>query len=1217
MVERLIELSARHKWIVFGVVLVLALWAADSVRRTPLDALPDISDPQVIVYTEWMGRSPDLVEDQITYPLVRTLQSTPGVVTVRGYSMFGMSFTYALFGEGTDIYWARTRVLEQLGRVQQLLPPDVAPTLGPDASGVGWVYQYVLKDTSGRLDLAELRALQDFTVRPALQAVPGVAEVASLGGFQRQYQIVIDPDRLVGFGLTLGDVTRSVRDANAEVGARVLELAGREYVLRGRGYVKDLTDLERSVVSVGAGGVPVRLGDVARVQYGPDIRRGAADYNGTGETVGGIVVMRIGSNALDVIRALETQIANLRLPDGVRLIPTYNRSELILGSVATLTDTLVQQAIIVTIICLVFLFHARSAMVVMIVLPLSVLMSFIGIRYLGLTSNIMSLGGIAIAIGELADAVIVLIENAHVRLAAAPAGSDRRRIIIDACKEVGRPIFFSLLLITISFLPIFTLAGQAGRLFMPLAYTKTFAMFAAAMLSITLAPPLMVLLLRGRFRTEATNPVSRLLTTVYRPIAAVVVRFRFLVVAAAIVLMVATVPVFQRLGSEFMPPLDEGTLLVMPTTFPGISIEEARRALVAQDRIIMRFPEVFSVHGKVGRAETATDPAQLDMIESVILLRPRGEWPTCYTPRWYSTSAPDWVKQTVLRRVWPEQRSRTLAELARDLDAALRMPGYQMAISPPIRTRIDMLTTGVRTPVGVKVFGDDLDEIERISVRLEGLLREVPGTRSTFAERQSGREYVDIAPDRDAIARYGLTVRDVQDVVEAAIGGMPVSHAIAGRSRFSINLRFAADWRSDPQALRALLVPVPSTGSLVDIGGTNAGAGAGARSAGMAGSTAGGGSAMAGMGGGTRRAVMPGAGAGSGSGGMAGGIAPPPMGGGSAADPEFLERWRQPSASVPLGQLADVRVTTGPPMIKDENGVLVGYVFADIDQTERDLGGWVDDAKAVVAAQLSMPAGYRLQWTGQYEFLAEMEARLRYVIPLTLILVVVLLYLSMRGWPQTLLVLASLPFAIAGSVWLLAFKDYNLSTAVWVGMIAVAGVAAETGIVMVVYLDEAFARYMREGRIRVPADVDAAVVEGAAARVRPLLMTVATTVLGLLPMLWESGVGADVSARTAAPVVGGLWSCMVLTLLVLPAGYAMWRRGQIRASMVVAVSSGEVIPARDVPLAEPPPPIEDFAPVDEVMPAQAEPSIDDLVAGDRATPSTNDSDTRARPQDAA
>lgn len=1145
MVERIIELSVRYKWAVFGAVIALALFAADSARKTPLDALPDLSDPQVIIYTEWMGRSPDLVEDQITYPLVRALQSTPGVQTVRGYSMFGMSFTYALFGEGTDIYWARTRVLEQLGRVQQLLPPGVSPTLGPDASGIGWVYQYVLKDTTGRLDLAELRALQDFTVRPALQAVTGVAEVASLGGFERQYQIVVDPDRLVGFGLTLTDITRSVRDANAEVGARVLELAGREYVLRGRGYVKDLADLERSVVTVGAGGTPVRLGDIATVRFGPDIRRGAADFNGTGEAVGGIVVMRIGSNALQVIDAVKHEIATLQFPEGVRLIATYDRSDLILGSIATLKDTLIQQAVIVTIICLVFLFHARSALVVMFVLPLSVLFSFIAIRYLGLSSNIMSLGGIAIAVGELADAAIVLIENAHVRLAAGEPGSDRKQIIVDACKEVGRPIFFSLLLITVSFLPIFTLAGQAGRLFTPLAYTKTFAMFAAAILSITLAPPLMVLLLRGRFRAEATNPVSRVLVAIYRPIARLVVRYRVVVVALATGLMIATVPVFQRLGSEFMPPLDEGTLLVMPTTFPGISIEEARRALQRQNQTIRGFAEVASVHGKAGRAETATDPAQLDMIETVITLRPREEWPTRHTHRWYSDDAPEWVKPA-LATIWPEQRARTLAELSRDLDAALRMPGYQMAIAPPIRTRIDMLTTGVRTPVGIKVFGSDLSEIEQVSIALEGLLRQVPGTRSTFAERQTGREYVDIVPNRDAIARYGLTVRDVQDVIEAAVGGMPVSTAIAGRARFSINLRYAADRRSDPQALRRILVPVQSSGSVSEFGGANAGGGALPRTGGMvtsSGSAAGGG--MGGMTGGTPSAPMT-------AGGASATQQAVPMGVASGSV-DLLEQYRQPGAAVPLGELADIRVVTGPPMIKDENGILVGYVFADIDPTQRDLGGWVDDAKARVAAQLTLPTGYRLQWTGQYEFLAQMEERLRYILPLTLVLVVALLYLSMRGWPQTLLVLSSLPFAVAGSVWLLAFMHYNLSTAVWVGLIAVAGVAAETGIVMLVYLDEAFERYMREGRIQKPEDVDAAVVEGASARVRPLIMTVATTVLGLLPLLWEAGVGADVSARTAAPVVGGLWSCMFLTLLVLPAAYAMWRRYHVRASLAISI----------------------------------------------------------------
>ncbi len=1139
MVERVIEWSAKHRLAVFAIALLLVGWAIDSIRNTPLDALPDLSDPQVIVFTEWMGRSPDLVEDQITYPLVRALQSTPKALTVRGYSMFGMSFVYAIFEDGTDLYWARTRVLEQLGRVQAALPADATPILGPDASGIGWVYQYVLQDTSGKLDLAQLRELQDFTVRPALQAVPGVAEVASLGGFERQFQIILDPSQLAAYGLTLGDVTRAVRDSNSEVGARVLELAGREYVLRGRGYVKTLEDLEKSVVSLGPGGTPIRVRDVARLQFGPELRRGAADWNAKGETVGGIVVMRIGSNALEVIKGVQAQVAELGLPEGVELIATYDRSELIVGSVNTLTKTLLQQGFIVALISLIFLFHARSALIAMIILPVSVLLSFIAIRYLGLSSNIMSLGGIAIAVGELSDAAIVLIENAHVRLAALKPGEERERVIIDSCKEVGRPIFFSLLLITVSFLPIFTLAGQAGRLFRPLAYTKTFAMFAAAILSITLAPPLMVLLLKGRFRKESENPVNRVLGKFYRPIVTFVVRRRVWVVAVAALIMAGTVPFFMRLGSEFMPPLDEGSLLIMPTTFPGISIEEARRALIAQDRIIMGFEEVASVHGKAGRAETPTDPAQLDMIETVVALKPKDQWPQLERERWFS-GGPQWLKPP-LRLLWPEKKRRTLAELSRDLDTALQMPGFQMAIAPPIRTRIDMLTTGVRTPVGIKVFGQSLQEIERVSLELEGMLRDVPGTRSTFAERQTGREYIDIVPDRDAIARYGLTVRDVNDVVEAAIGGMTVSTVIAGRSRFSVNVRYGAGYRADPEALRAILIPVQTSESALSLE-----TGGGAGTAVMAPASSPGGSGATGMGamGGGRAAADRSAG------GMGGPAAVSGMAGGLT---DVAAQWRQPGAAVPLGTLADVRVVTGPPMIKDENGVLVGYVFADIDSSKRDLGGWVKDAKALVASRLSLPPGYRLQWTGQYEFMAQMEARMRIVLPLTLGLVIVLLYFSLRGWQQTALVLLSLPFALAGSVWLLAAMSYNLSTAVWVGLIAVAGVAAETGIVMIVYLDQSFERYRREGRLLKPEDVDAAVIEGASQRLRPLLMTVATTVLGLMPLLWESGVGADISARTAAPVVGGLWSCMLLTLLVLPAAYTLWRRRQLRAGHLTAV----------------------------------------------------------------
>jgi Cu(I)/Ag(I) efflux system membrane protein CusA/SilA len=1130
MIETVIEWSARHRWLVLAGVLLLLVWAVDSIRKTPLDAIPDLSDPQVIVFSEWMGRSPDLLEDQVTYPLVRALQSTPGVTAVRGYSMFGMSFVYVLFAEGTDIYWARTRVLEQLGRVQQQLPASVAPTLGPDASGVGWIYQYVLEDTQHALSPAELRALQDFTVRPALQGVQGVAEVASLGGFELQYQVILDPATLTAFGLTPADVIQAVRAANAEVGARVIESGGREYVLRGRGYLRSLEDLELAVVAVGAGGAPVRLRDVATVQFGPEIRRGAADWDGRGETVGGIVVMRIGANALEVIRALERQIDELTLPEGVRLVPTYDRSELIQGSIATLRTTLIEEGIIVAAICLLFLMHARSALIAIIILPLAAVLSFIGIRYLGLTSNIMSLGGIAIAVGELADAAIVLIENAHTRLAAAPPEADRRRIIIDSCKEVGRPIFFSLLLITVSFLPIFTLTGQAGRLFDPLAYTKTLAMFAAALLSVTLAPVLMLWLLRGRIRVADANPVNRVLGRLYRPVARFAVRRRWLVTAATAVALASTAPVYWRLGSEFMPPLDEGSLLVMPTTFPGISIEEARRALNAQHRAIMGFGEVASVHGKTGRAETATDPAQLDMNESVVTLRPRAEWPLRPVARWHTDVAPDWLAP-LLRALWPEQRPRTLPELVRDMDEALRMPGYQMAISPPIRTRIDMLTTGVRTPVGIKVFGPDLEGIERVSLALEGMLREVPGTRSTFAERQTGREYLDIVPNREAIARFGLRVGDVLELVETAVGGMPVSTVVDGRARYSVNVRYAADYRMDVESLRSVLVPIATPQPIAAVSAEPAGGG----SAPLADAAVGSRAAMNEMGGSSMQ--------------MATQRGAPSVMGMSPVGSEYdAERWQQTGSAVPLGEIADVRIASGPPMIKDENGALVGYVFADIDGAERDLGGWVNDAKALVAERLAVPEGFRLQWTGQYEFMEDMQARMRIALPVTAVLIVALLYLSLRGWVQTALVVLAIPSALAGSIWLLALLDYNLSAAVWVGVIAVGGVAAQTGIVSVVFLDQVFDHWRRQGRLNVPDNVDAAVIEGAMKCLRPIVMTVATTVLGLMPLLFEAGVGADLSARTAAPVVGGLALCLVLTLVFLPAVYAIWRRHQVSSA---------------------------------------------------------------------
>ncbi len=1139
MIARLIELCGRNKWAVFATVGALMLWAGWSIKQTPLDAIPDLSDPQVIVFTEWMGRSPNLVEDQVTYPLVRALQSTPGVKTVRGYSMFGMSFIYAIFDEGTDIYWARTRVLEQLGRVGQVLPRGVTPTLGPDATGVGWVYQYVLEDTSGKLDLAELRELQDFTIRPALQAAPGVSEVASVGGFQREYQVVLDPNKLAGYGLSLQDVARAVREANSEVGARVVESAGREYVLRGRGYVRSLADLEKSSVALGPGGTPIRLADVATVRFGPEIRRGAADWNGNGEAVGGIVVMRIGSNALAVIESLRERIASLALPDGVRIVPTYDRAELIQGSIETLRRTLIEEAIIVSLVFLVFLFHVRSALVVVVMLPAAIALSFIPIHYLGMSSNIMSLGGIAIAIGAMTDAAIVLIENAHVRLAHAPPGADRQKVIIDACKQLGAPIFFSLLLITVSFMPIFLLPGQSGRLFRPLAFTKTFAMAWAAVLSVTLVPGLMVLLLKGKIRTEQQNPVSRILVRIYQPVARVVVRGRLIVAALAVAALAATVPVYLRLGSEFMPPLDEGSLLVMPVTFPGISIEEARRTLATQDRIIKSFPEVESVHGKTGRAETSTDPAQLEMIETIVTLKPRAEWPKQAVGRWYSSWAPAWLKKP-LRAVWPDARPKSIDDLARDLSSAVATPGFQIAIAPPIRTRIDMLTTGVRTPVGIKVLGNDLAEVERLSVELEGILREVPGTRSTFAERQTGREYVDVTPNRDVLARYGLSVQNVNDVLEAAVGGMQVSTVISGRSRFSVNVRYAADFRSDPSSLAKLLVIVPASAASLDVTG-------GARGGAMSGGDSSGASPIPGRASGGTGSMS------SGSGSMGSGMdsnATPPATGmtgpGAFGDPGG--GWAQAVATVPLSELADVRVATGPPMIKDENGVLAGYVFADVDSSKRDLGGYVRDAKRLVGERLTIPAGYQLVWTGQYEFMAETEERLKTVLPLTFVLIVGLLYLSLRGWQQTLIVLFSIPFTLAGCVWLLAGLHYNFSTAVWVGIVAVGGLAAELGTVMIIYLDEAYERKRALGAIT-GADIDAAVVEGASLRVRPKLMTVAAAVLSLAPLLWSKGAGADVTARTAAPLIGGLAGSTLVTLFVTPSLYAIWRHWQLRRGM--------------------------------------------------------------------
>jgi Cu(I)/Ag(I) efflux system membrane protein CusA/SilA len=1181
MIERIIESCARNRGVVFLAVIGLVLASVYAIRHIPLDAIPDLSDTQVIVWTEWMGRGPGLVEDQVTYPLVSSLVAAPRVKTVRGYSMFGMSFVYILFEDGTDLYWARSRVLEYLNRIRDRLPQGVNPVLGPDATGVGWVYQYALVDDSGRHDLSELRSLQDFWVKYALESVPGVAEVASVGGFQRQYQVTLDPERLKAYNMPIATIVEAIRRSNNDVGGRVVEMSGREYVVRGLGYLRSTGDLEQVVVGEDGRGTPVRLRDVARVAVGPEIRRGAADLDGQGEVVGGIVVMRHGENALNVIRRVKDRLENSvipSLPEGVRLVTTYDRSELILASIRTLTDTLLEEAVVVSLVIVIFLLHVRSALVAIVTLPVAVLVSFIPMLFLGLTSNIMSLGGIAIAIGAMVDASIVLIENAHKKLEHAPPDADRLEGVIAAAKEVGRPIFFSLLLISVSFLPVFTLQGQGGRLFLPLAYTKTAAMFFAAVLSITLAPALMALLIRGKIFRETEHPVSRVLIGLYRPFVYVALHNPKTTLLLAAAALASAVPLGLRLGSEFMPPLNEGTLLYMPTTMPGISIEEAKRSLQIQDRIIASFPEVERVFGKVGRAETPTDPAGLDMIETTILLKPRDGWRKVSAKRWYSSWAPEWLAGP-LRRIWPEQRPMTWEELARELNRSLNVPGWTNSLSPPIKTRIDMLTTGIRTPIGVKVYGADLNRIQEVAGRLEEVLRPLEGTRGVFAERPTGGFYLDIVPNREVIARYGLNVGDVQDVVEASLGGLVVTRTVEGRERYTVNVRYPRESRANLESVRRILVPVrASGGSPAGMGGggqpgmswLDGGAARGVpggillAQAGMQGMGGGAGGAASATGGGGPRegsvtdvplfrlprfpagAELPGA---AGMEGAPGGGGPMPI---QAPGPQPAET----VAMVPLGELAEVTLRSGPPMIKDENGSLVGYVYVDVDTSRRDIGGYVQEAKEKVRSTLGALPGVRIEWTGQYELLERMQARLRVVIPLTLGIIVLLLYLNFRSWVQTGIVMLSVPFALVGSVWLLFFLGYHTSVAVWVGVIALAGVAAETGIVMILYLDEFYHKYRAEGRMRTAEDVRRAVMDGAALRVRPKLMTVSTTILGLLPLLWAQGTGADVMGRIAAPMVGGLVTSAFLTLEIIPVVYLYWRRLELRGEVARACHAG-------------------------------------------------------------
>ena len=1032
MIARLIEASARNPVLVILCVLLLAAWGVWAGFQVPLDAIPDLSDVQVIIYTEWQGRSPTLIEDQVTYPIVTSLLAGPRVKRVRGVSEYGVSYVYVIFEDRTDLYWARSRVLEYMQKLTGKLPSGVAPTLGPDATGVGWVYQYALVDESGAHDLAQLRSLQDWYLRYQLESVPGVAEVSAVGGFVKQYQIEVDPNTLAAYRLPIKTVTEAVRNSNAEVSGRVLEMAGTEYVIRGRGYLRSVEDIELIPVGTDGRGTPILIRDIAHVHVGPDQRRGIAELDGKGQTVGGIVIMRAGENALVVIDRIKARLAEITpaLPKGVHIVPAYDRSDLIHRAIAVLREKLVEESIIVSLVAIVFLFHLRSALVAILILPVAALLAFIPMAYLNITSSIMSLGGVAIAIGAMVDAAIVMVENAHKRLEQNPTAS-RIETIIAAAQEVGRPLFFSLLVIAVSFLPIFALEAQEGGLFTPLAYTKTFSMLFATALSVTLAPVLMVLLIRGRIRGEAKNPLNRLLITLYRPILSGALRIRWLTLGLAVVVVGLTAPIFSRLGAEFMPPLNEGTILYMPTTVPGLSIPESAKVLQVQDQLLTTFPEVERVFGKMGKAPTATDPAFVGMAEITVTLKPEAYW----------------------------RPGMTWDRLLDEMDAKLRIPGFPNIWWMPIQTRTEMITTGVRSPVGIKVLGPDLKTIEKIGVEIERALGTVPGTKSAFAERLNEGYYLDLIVNRREAARYGLTVGDVQAVITSAIGGETVTTTVEGRERYPVNVRYKRELRDDPDRLKRVLIPTSS------------------------------------------------------------------------------------GAQIPLGQIADLVITQGPSSIADEAGALAGLVSVAV--SGRDLRGYVQDAQRVVRDRVTLPSGYRLIWTGQYEHLVRAEERLKLVVPVTLALILLLLYLNFSSLAKSLIVLLSVPFAAIGAIWYLDYLGYNLSVAVWVGIIALAGVAAETGVVMLVYLDEAYERRVREGRMTTAQDLREAVLEGAVQRVRPKMMTVAAIMGGLLPIMWTTGTGADVMKRIAAPMIGGMVSSTVLTLIVIPVLYFVWRRGAI------------------------------------------------------------------------
>lgn len=1032
MVEKLIEFCAQNRFIVFLLVFGAATGGLWAMKNTPVDALPDLSDTQVIIYTKWMGRSPDLVEDQITYPIVTALLSAPNVTVVRGFSDFGFSYVYVLFNEGTDIYWARSRVLEYMNQLSGKLPDGVAPQLGPDATAVGWVFQYALVDESGQQDLASLRSFQDWYLRYWLAAVDGVAEVASVGGFVRQYQINLDPTKVLAYKLNLNEIVDKVRMSNLDVGGRVVEFSGIEYMIRGRGYIKSTADIEKIAVGVDARGTPILLRDVASVSLGPEMRRGIVELNGQGETVGGVVIMRYGEDTPAVIERVKAKLKEIEpsLPQGVKIVTVYDRSDLIHQSIATATENLIEELVVVSVLIFGFLLHFRSALIPIITLPLAILIAFIPLYYLGVGLNIMAIGGIIVAIGDMVDASIIMVDNAHKRLEEWEQNGrkgDRERILIDSAKEVGPPIFASLLVIAIAFMPVFVLEAQEGRMFTPLAITKTLAIAMSAVLAVTLIPALLSICIRGRIVPEQRHPVTRLLQRIYAPLLALALRYRWSLTILSLLLMSSIVIPLQRMGSEFMPPLYEGTILYMPTTLPGISVTEAGKLLQQMDQILKSFPEVELVFGKAGRADTSTDPAPFSMMEVIVGLKPKEQW----------------------------RKGLSYEDLIDEMDQALQLPGVTNAWTMPIKARLDMLTTGVRTPVGIKIFGPNLKTIETIGKNIEMVAKEIPGTRSVYAERVSGGYYLDFIINRDEIARYGFTVMDVSRIIESGIGGESITTTIEGRERYPVNLRYLREQRDDLDKLGRLTVSAPN------------------------------------------------------------------------------------GAQVPLAQLVELRMVSGPAMIRDEDGMLSGYVY--VDMTGRDVGSYVEDLKQVVRDQIELPPGYTLAWSGQYEFMERVKERLKIFVPLTLAIIFLLYYFTFRSVAETLILMLGVPLSLVGGLWFLALLNYNMSIAVWVGLIALAGVAAETSAMMLSYLDEACKRRKALGQLKSLPDLLETVQQGALERIRPMAMAGLANILGLIPVMWATGVGADVMKRLAAPMIGGVGSAMLLTLFVIPAIYVIWR----------------------------------------------------------------------------